>query len=107
MKKNNPIGICIAIIILGLIFWYFMIAHSASIVINPGPQYSISVGGQSRILRIFYEGDNLILRYFKDDNARLEFLGEEIFDKDGIKVHDSYLENNGMWPAGYEKRYRR
>jgi hypothetical protein len=105
MRKTIPC--VVAALILGAIFIYFTLAYPASIVINPGPEYSISVGGQSRILRVFYEGDNLILRFFKDDNARLEFLGEEIFDKDGIKVFDSYLENNGLWPAGYEKRYRK
>jgi len=80
-------------------------AHSKLIIINPGSEYSVSVGGQSRIIRTFYEGDNFILRYFKDDNARIEFLGEEIFDKDGFKVYDSYIENNGLWPKGYEKRF--
>jgi hypothetical protein len=96
----------LVLVILWTLFFY-LAAYSASIVINPGPEYYISVGGQSRILRISHEGNDLILRYFKDDNARLEFLGEEIFDKDGVKVYDSYIENNGMWPAGYEKRYRR
>jgi len=133
MKTNGPdknILLSLALLFATLaLFIYISIAYPAPIVINPppdhkalppgqkplwggalgggSPEYSISVGGQSRILRVFFEGDNLILRYFKDDNARLEFLGEEIFDRDGIKVHDSYLENNGMWPAGYEKRYRK
>lgn len=97
----------LVLVILWILFFYLAFAHSASIITNPGPEYSVSVGGQSRIIRVFYEGDNLILRFFKDDNARLEFLGEEIFDQDGIKVYDNYIENNGMWPAGYEKRYRR
>jgi hypothetical protein len=100
------IQIAVLVILWSLLF-YLVFAYSASLVINPGPEYSISVGGQSRILRIFYEGDNLILRFFKDDNSRLEFLGEEIFDKDGVKVYDSYLENNGLWPKGYELRFRK
>jgi len=95
------------LIILLTLFFYLAFAHSASVVINPGPEYSISVGGQSRIIRVFYEGNNLILRFFKDDNARLEFLGEMIFDKDGIKVYDSYLEGRGELPKGFEKRYRK
>jgi hypothetical protein len=106
--KKIIIQIAIAVILWTISIFIWIAAYSAQpVIINPGPEYSISVGGQSRILRVFYEGDNLILRFFKDDNSRLEFLGEEIFDKDGIKVHDSYLENNGMWPAGYEKRYRK
>ena len=119
LSPKNIILLLILLFFVWGIFIYLTLAYSGqSLVINPPPghkalwaggwpEYSISVGGQSRILRVSYEGDNLILRFFKDDNARLEFLGEEIFDKDGVKIYDSYLENNGLWPKGYELRYRR
>lgn len=90
----------VAIMVILWTLFFYLAAYSAS-------EHYVSVGGQSRIIRVSHEGNDLILRYFKDDNARLEFLGEEIFDKDGVKVYDSYIENNGMWPSGYEKRYRK
>jgi hypothetical protein len=94
------------LVILWTLFFYLAFAYSAPIVINPGPEYVVRVGLNLRVLKVFYEKDNLILRYFSDD-AKREFLGEQIFDKDNIKIHDSYLEGRGEFPKGFELRYRR
>jgi hypothetical protein len=77
-------------------------ATSQITIVNPGPFYSVRVNGQIRDLRTFEENGNLHLLFFKDQ----EFLGEEIFDKDNVKIYDSYTENNGDWLAGYQNKYR-
>lgn len=104
MRKTIPC--VVAALILGAIFIYLTLAYSASIIINPGPEYIVRVDGHLRILKVFYQGDNLILRFFTDD-GKFQFLGEVIFDKDGVKIYDSYIEARGEWPAGYDKRFRK
>lgn len=73
------------------------------------PTRTVTVNGQVRFLQVSYEKDGasmyMVYRFF-GDAACTQFLGEEWFDKDGTKVSDSYLENNGDWRDGYQKAYR-
>jgi len=102
----RKIIIQVAILVILWTLFFYLAAHSASIVINPGPEYVVRVDGHLRILKVFYEGQNLILRFFSD-NGKFEFLGEQIFDGDNVKIYDSYLEGRGEFQKGFEMRYRR
>jgi hypothetical protein len=70
-------------------------------------EFAVRVGGQCRILKVWFDKEgNQHLEYFKEDSNHLILLGEEIFDQDDNKVSDSYIENNGDWPQGYNRRFR-
>ena len=98
MKKT----LALVLVIFGLLLAESVMAQSRTIVINPGPSYTVRVNGSIRELRTFQENGNLHLLFFNGQ----EVLGEEIFDKDDVKVYDAYIENNGDWKDGYQKRYR-
>lgn len=99
MKKTLAL---VLVMVFVLVLTESVMAQSRTIVINPGPLYIVRVNGSIRELRTFQENGNLHLRFFNGQ----ELLGEEIFDKDDVKVYDAYIENNGDWKDGYQKRYR-
>ena len=75
-------------------------------IIKP-PEYVVRVDGQLRTLKVWYDKEGLQhLEFFKEDANHIIFLGEEIFDQDDNKIYDSYIENNGEWPQGYNRRWR-
>jgi hypothetical protein len=92
-----------------LIVMLFFFLSILGIPINAafGTDHYVSVGGQSRIVKVWYDKEGYQhLEYFKDDSARIILLGEEIFDRDDVKVYDNYIENTGDWPKGYNRKWR-
>lgn len=94
-----------AILIVTLFYLFSIAAIAADAAF--GADHYVSVGGQSRIVKVWFDKEGYQhLEYFKDDSARIIFLGEEIFDRDDVKVYDSYIENTGDWPKGYNRKWK-
>lgn len=97
--KRKHIGMIVAIVIL---------TASLSFALDVrllGHDYWVQVEGQMRLIKVHWDKDGQHLEYFKDDAGHIVFLGEEVF-QDDLKISDSYIENNGAWPKGYNRRFR-
>ncbi len=65
-------------------------------------EYTVRVNGSLRVMRVDREQDGTHFRFFDDKR----YLGEEIVDRDGVKVYDAYLENTGEWTQDYYLRFQ-